>query len=421
MQVLGEDISKVKGERPCEASGTAGGTGGQAGKKAPDRIEQATASDSSRSSLIIRPTGADGLGPTVSASELQTLGSLPLNAIVLERFVVQEVGEVNVPDRLPVDVSGHPAARTVVAKEMLARLQGDVQGYAARTNGALLPRMRHLTQADFDRLHAAAVSSPPVVDAFVQPALALLQELEGRLHEMDKADRAAAQQAMEAALRLTNESGLTTDPVALLHWMRRYASHRPTLDTTFLIQALMSSRYDADIKAANPFAARVDDALNLLSVSLLLVNRVSHANRAISSLRELCSALKHMSAAAANNAELGTQRAQQAADGLADVLTAGRYYSEWSAEGLLRVDPRFLVFEAVFDLTLRQRQVEMVNWFVANLAQGVSRVQQMIMGAGKVRQRGHGSSSFLLIQYICMMLSAAVLCGCCHLSGRCVD
>lgn len=47
------------------------------------------------------------------------------------------------------------------------------------------------------------------------------------------------------------------------------------------------------------------------------------------------------------------------------------------------VDPRFLVFEYGFDLLLRARQVEMVRSFVGAAHAGESRVQQMIMGAGK--------------------------------------
>ena len=46
-------------------------------------------------------------------------------------------------------------------------------------------------------------------------------------------------------------------------------------------------------------------------------------------------------------------------------------------------DPRFLVFEYIFDIMLRERQVEMVESFVTSCHQGDSRVQQMIMGAGK--------------------------------------
>jgi len=47
------------------------------------------------------------------------------------------------------------------------------------------------------------------------------------------------------------------------------------------------------------------------------------------------------------------------------------------------LDPRFLVFEYGFDILLRARQVEMVRSFVEAAHTGESRVQQMIMGAGK--------------------------------------
>ncbi|KPA78926.1 hypothetical protein ABB37_05990 [Leptomonas pyrrhocoris] len=47
------------------------------------------------------------------------------------------------------------------------------------------------------------------------------------------------------------------------------------------------------------------------------------------------------------------------------------------------LDPRFLVFEFLFNILLRARQVEMVEWFVRNICEGQSRVQQMIMGQGK--------------------------------------
>ena len=48
-----------------------------------------------------------------------------------------------------------------------------------------------------------------------------------------------------------------------------------------------------------------------------------------------------------------------------------------------RYDPRYLVFEYAFDLLLRERQVEIVQSFAKEVNQGVSHVQQMIMGAGK--------------------------------------
>ena len=46
-------------------------------------------------------------------------------------------------------------------------------------------------------------------------------------------------------------------------------------------------------------------------------------------------------------------------------------------------DPRFMVFEFVFGLLLRSRQVEMVQSFKTRAEAGQSSCQQMIMGAGK--------------------------------------
>ncbi|EKU21651.1 nxn protein, partial [Nannochloropsis gaditana CCMP526] len=116
----------------------------------------------------------------------------------------------------------------------------------------------------------------------------------------------------------------------------------------------------------------------------------AHASRTIMAAGQALKAVKALVHSARTvisgdlsfSVSLAMQRVTQATDNLAELLTAGRYYGTSTAAGL-EVDPRFLVFEAVFDLMLRKRQVEMVTWFQASLEQGVSRVQQMIMGAGK--------------------------------------
>jgi hypothetical protein len=51
--------------------------------------------------------------------------------------------------------------------------------------------------------------------------------------------------------------------------------------------------------------------------------------------------------------------------------------------GVYSFDPRYLVFEFVWNVQLRKKQVEIVDDFVACLASGKSKVKQMIMGAGK--------------------------------------
>eukprot|EP01104_Vermistella_antarctica_P011016 TRINITY_DN300_c2_g7_i1.p1 TRINITY_DN300_c2_g7~~TRINITY_DN300_c2_g7_i1.p1 ORF type:complete len:1708 (+),score=390.70 TRINITY_DN300_c2_g7_i1:360-5126(+) len=84
----------------------------------------------------------------------------------------------------------------------------------------------------------------------------------------------------------------------------------------------------------------------------------------------------------------------QMSNSLAECLCSDRHYITSGSDtdgdvdmdggsGASTFDPRFLVFEYVFDVLLRKRQVEMVRSFSASLAAGGSAVQQMIMGAGK--------------------------------------
>lgn len=63
---------------------------------------------------------------------------------------------------------------------------------------------------------------------------------------------------------------------------------------------------------------------------------------------------------------------------LGNVMGARHYFKEGA-----RIDPRFLVFEYMFNLLLRDRQVEMVESFMQRARRNLSSCQQMIMGYGK--------------------------------------
>jgi hypothetical protein len=81
-----------------------------------------------------------------------------------------------------------------------------------------------------------------------------------------------------------------------------------------------------------------------------------------------------------------TGRLQQLVNTALDTLTARRTYVQvhrGEQHFAATLDPRFLIFEFLFNILLRARQVEMVEWFVRNIRDGQSRVQQMIMGQGK--------------------------------------
>ena len=60
-----------------------------------------------------------------------------------------------------------------------------------------------------------------------------------------------------------------------------------------------------------------------------------------------------------------------------------RHYIATSSDGSFDFDPRYLVFEFVWNIQLRQKQVEIVDNFRQNLSNNISKVKQMIMGAGK--------------------------------------
>lgn len=77
------------------------------------------------------------------------------------------------------------------------------------------------------------------------------------------------------------------------------------------------------------------------------------------------------------------ERLKFSSSGLAETLSCERYFVVKGDDGSISFNPCFLIFEYIFSIMLRQRQVEMVNSFLESINNGNSRVQQMIMGAGK--------------------------------------
>jgi hypothetical protein len=79
----------------------------------------------------------------------------------------------------------------------------------------------------------------------------------------------------------------------------------------------------------------------------------------------------------------------QVGEELSKTITMARHYMEQVApvtgatDTAYAFDPRYLVFEFVWNIQLRQKQVEIVNDFRENLSKDISKVKQMIMGAGK--------------------------------------
>jgi thiol-disulfide isomerase/thioredoxin len=68
---------------------------------------------------------------------------------------------------------------------------------------------------------------------------------------------------------------------------------------------------------------------------------------------------------------------------VASDLSAARHYMGTVDAGAVEYDPRFLVFEYMSGFMLRRRQYELVKDFMTDANVSKSRVEQMIMGAGK--------------------------------------
>lgn len=79
-----------------------------------------------------------------------------------------------------------------------------------------------------------------------------------------------------------------------------------------------------------------------------------------------------------------TPKLIQLGEELAKTITMARHYmKKLRRAGTYEFDPRYLVFEFVWNIQLRKKQVDIVNDFRDCLANDRSKVKQMIMGAGK--------------------------------------
>jgi hypothetical protein len=152
----------------------------------------------------------------------------------------------------------------------------------------------------------------------------------------------------------------------------------------------------------NPYMERSDELIPVIASVMFFVTRISQTNVALERARATKSLLQQIGEVQAfsltDSIDLSMsqsfkkssgakkdllERLKYSSTGLAETLTSERYFVEITETGAISFNPCFLIFEYIFSIMLRQRQVEMVNSFLKSISEGNSRVQQMIMGAGK--------------------------------------
>nr|CCA25882.1 hypothetical protein ALNC14_120260 [Albugo laibachii Nc14] len=331
-----------------------------------------------RSSFDASDTSCDSL--TYTAQDLDPL-HLCSASVEVETFVEVCNDHNKLFDKLPFDISGHPAANTNTARDLISRLDQDIANYASS--------MRDREQVFFIGVTADALSTPDF-DSACRSAISRLDSLHAKCLQMEARDQLRVVRSILQLETMANTVVPVRDQAQkdkqIRFALERRSGMYPSVTFDFLIPLLMAQDAALDLCKRNPFSPfQSEDSMEQLRQQLidttLLCGRIVHMRNIVRAVKSLKALLTSQQISPNRSDTL--QQTLQTSKQLAALLTSTRSYMYPQEPGEWRFDPRFLVFEFVFDITLRRRQVEMIESFVKSLSAGQSRVQQMIMGAGK--------------------------------------
>jgi thiol-disulfide isomerase/thioredoxin len=334
---------------------------------------------------------------SISDNELEALATTPLAQ--LSHYFIKasraERGLVNVKtDTAALNlITSHESAETAVAKSMLKRMKADVKAYATTENEKKSAKIVGLRDHDLDVFFNQGGSDGPIREVRDNVDLLLKDLIELRRKDS---------KAVDTCIPLLSCCSNFVDPEEyqigskdrrerVTFTLRRFARQIPFIWNEFLFGSTLSTRRDDDLRDLNPFIENsvLEITQRLLVVTMLRANRVGHTNRcigsAISLLELLDKALASPVATRVKDGETLLPRLAQASGDLGDGLDSKRHFvnppeESSGGKGYLQFDPRFLIFEFVWNLLLRKMQVTTVTNFIKSLGKGESTVKQMIMG-----------------------------------------
>jgi len=370
----------------------------------------------------------DALGSVPRCLLSCPLGEAPRVGGFVTVPVASDISELASDSMLPFkNLSGHPEAQSLVAVDMLRRLSGDMATFRRQVRAASKPAFAPLLKVgDVDSmLREMASGKSAGADALHHGLSALLEELEALRAADDQMAAVLIARSLEIANSVhdppgsgnvvaTRKSKKNDDPMEIvLLRLRRLRNADSCATFEWLCGLSLSTTADLDLHRVNPFHGDVNELNSALIGAMLRSNRLHFVRQAIHQARAILAFLSVCQARALSQqratktpgslpadssegmgeravsvealADVGSMRDRLLllSSQLVDILTAQRHYITDSTSGDAKFDPRFLVFEFIFSILLRKRQVEMVNWFIQNVRSGQSRVQQMIMGQGK--------------------------------------
>ena len=362
-------------------------------------------SDFSCEERTLHPVDGAALGDdrlTLTQQQLDVLSTRPLSVLLIDEYVMfqsrDERGLSAVSDAMPFDVSGHPQAKSDVAKSMSARLQADMRTFAKQENGGKTAKLVRMLDSDVRRyVQSNDTSALDGVETHIRTLLSALEKVRDEDNQyvsgalpwlIAQSNSVSTEQQASTESAQEDDTG-TADRFRFL--LRRYAGQESHLWLETVFAALLSSRCEEDLKRVNPYLTATDIELmmDVAVAAILRANRVGQANRAITDGHDLLhlihQAKQYAAASTASPVSAAAVMAglTQKSEMLARQLVTGRHYVDKAADGRSVYDPRFLVFEFTWNLCLRAMQVQLVRDFMSNVRSGRSMVKGMLMGEGK--------------------------------------
>jgi thiol-disulfide isomerase/thioredoxin len=317
----------------------------------------------------------------LSAEHFSALLNTPLSQIQLDTYIETSEVSLSKSDQLPFDISRHPSTSSLVARDIISRLQQDMATFSAQNKSLRHAFFAALPTSSVEHIVQGSLES----ETCIQRCLLMLKDLMGKLHLMRESDNQLVLRLTQICVDEANShSGDLSDPTIRDHVLQTIQGSRNHLTFDWICGAALSSSFNEDVLARNPFARNLSQCRAAAICSMLVSNRVHFAGQAILQCNTLARMIQEPyqkrqdddSQVAFRQMLLHTRQL------LSDTLICKRQYVQKVGDKDV-IDPRFLVFEFLFNIVLRKRQVEMVRWFVKNAREGISRVQQMIMGQGK--------------------------------------
>lgn len=379
------------------------------------------------SKRLLRNFKVDGKNVTFDDKDRLAFSVQPLSPIGLEQFIVF-VSQTKISGDMKFNVQGHPDSLSHVAQELLTRLNADVKNYQQMVNEGKQPRIVGLLDTDIASIITGDANKPRVLG----DALGQISSLISSLEELREVDQSQVPDSMSFLLdhanQVTLKAGVTpatsstpsaapareeekkeeqkekvhVQPSAVVdpsfnedkdryqYLLSRFSGQYTEAWLDFVTACLLSSDARSELLKLNPFLApgAETEILECTATFCLRLNRIGHINRCIALATHLRSLLKTFENTSPRDAEersVQTKNVLFKSTELARALGVSRY-SMGRTAGFTDDDlyePRYLVFEYLFNILLRGQQVQLLRTFIEAVRRGDSKVEQMIMGAGK--------------------------------------